>query len=267
MSLQTKLEEQRDRNASLRATLQALKAPAPEETTVVSATQAKAQQAFKVIALQERELAAKQKLETQELQLKQLQSKMKESTEDLKAVTTEITKERQSGMSVWEQTGISTVSYRDPFHTGLSKRTPTGARAHSRVRCALHRLTPPRAQRGDAFPAVQRAGARAARMSNGASSCAAAIRRRLLYIMSSSRRRAWWVRFCEVDASLRRRASTSRPIAVHQGAEELVRTQELCRVCVAQRVTGGWNDTRSRALGYMFRSQCETICSGRPRPL
>jgi len=124
--MQKQLEEARDRNASLKATLTTLKAPLAEEAPVVSATQEKAQQALKIIALQEKELAAKQKLEVQELQLKQLQGMMKETTEDLKAVTTEITKERSSGKSVWESTGISTVSYRDPFHTGLSKRTPTG---------------------------------------------------------------------------------------------------------------------------------------------
>ena len=45
----------------------------------------------------------------------------------MKKVQEEIDVERSSGKAVWETVGIGTVPYRDPFHTGLSKRTPTGA--------------------------------------------------------------------------------------------------------------------------------------------
>ena len=76
--------------------------------------------------MQEKELGLKQETEKEELMVKQLQATIKEKQNALKKVQTEIDKERSSGKSVWETVGISTVSYRDPFHTGLSKRTPTG---------------------------------------------------------------------------------------------------------------------------------------------
>ena len=86
--------------------------------------------------MQEKELSLKQKVEQQELTIKQVQQTVKENQQALKAVQAEIDKERSSGKSVWETVGISTVPYRDPFHTGLSKRTPTGAR-RAACRCAV----------------------------------------------------------------------------------------------------------------------------------
>ena len=34
--------------------------------------------------------------------------------------------EKYNSKPAWETTGYNTLPYRDPFHTGLSKRTPTG---------------------------------------------------------------------------------------------------------------------------------------------
>jgi len=124
--MQAMYEEEKMRNDALKATLAKLKAPATAEPERLSDVQLKASSKLKVIDLQEKELKAKQKVEQQELQLAQLQAIVKDSKADLKAISTEIDKERSSGQAVWETCGISTVSYRDPFHTGLSKRTPTG---------------------------------------------------------------------------------------------------------------------------------------------
>jgi hypothetical protein len=101
--------------------------------------------------MQKSELELKQRVDQQELMKKQLEATIKEDQMALKAIQTDIDKERSSGKAVWETVGISTVSYRDPFHTGLSKRTPTGAcmpcgrSAHARVVYApCHRGCRPR---------------------------------------------------------------------------------------------------------------------------
>jgi uncharacterized protein YdiU (UPF0061 family) len=120
------LDEELSRNSALKATLAKLKQPAGAEEVTETETQKKARVAFKIIDLQEKELGLKQETEKEELMVKQLQATIKEKQNALKKVQTEIDKERSSGKSVWETVGISTVSYRDPFHTGLSKRTPTG---------------------------------------------------------------------------------------------------------------------------------------------
>ena len=46
--------------------------------------------------------------------------------EDQTKVVGEIDAIRNSGKAVWETVGWATHAYHDPFHTGLSKRTPTG---------------------------------------------------------------------------------------------------------------------------------------------
>lgn len=124
--MSAQLEEELARNAALKATLAKLKQPADAEEAVESEVQKKAKTAFKIIDLQEKELILKQETEREELQVKQLQATIKEKQAALKKVQTEIDQERSAGKAVWETVGISTVSYRDPFHTGLSKRTPTG---------------------------------------------------------------------------------------------------------------------------------------------
>ena len=62
----------------------------------------------------------------QELAIKQLQQELMEDREDMRQVQHKIEDARNIGKSSWEITGINTIPYRDPFHTGLSKRTPTG---------------------------------------------------------------------------------------------------------------------------------------------
>ena len=126
MASAAQLEEELSRNAALKATLAKLKQPADAEEVTETETQKKARVAFKIIDLQEKELHLKQASEKEELMVKQLNATIKEKQNALKKVQTEIDQERSSGKAVWETVGISTVSYRDPFHTGLSKRTPTG---------------------------------------------------------------------------------------------------------------------------------------------
>ena len=120
------MEEELARNAALKATLSKLAMPKDEEAVVESEAQKKAKVAMRVIDLQETEIGLKQAVDHEELQVKQLQQTIKEKQTKLKTVQGDIDKERNAGKAVWETVGISTVSYRDPFHTGLSKRTPTG---------------------------------------------------------------------------------------------------------------------------------------------
>lgn len=89
--------------------------------------QLKAQSKLRVIELSKKELELKQSIEQMELTVRQTQAMIKEKQQDLKAIQADMDKERSSGMAVWETVGITTQSYRDPFHTGLSKRTPNGA--------------------------------------------------------------------------------------------------------------------------------------------
>ena len=127
MSLQTRLAEADAVNQSLKATLASLKAGAPtEDNAQVPESAVKAATAMRIIALQEKEFELKQKVEQQELAHKQILQTIKEDKAALKKLTGEIEKEKSSGKDVWQTVGISTISYRDPFHTGLSKRTPTG---------------------------------------------------------------------------------------------------------------------------------------------
>lgn len=121
------MDEEMARNAALRATLSKLKAPAEEAVVEMSAAQIKAVSALKVIDMQETEMGMLQKIKEKEMRIKHLQEEIKAEDGALKQCQGEIEKERSSGKAVWEMVGISTVSYRDPFHTGLSKRTPTGA--------------------------------------------------------------------------------------------------------------------------------------------
>ena len=140
--MEAMLAAEMERNAALKATLAKLNAPAPTEVVEQTETQKKAASALRVIDMTESELKLKQAIEQGELQMKQLEQVLKEKKQDLKAVQTEIDKERSSGKAVWETVGISTVTYRDPFHTGLSKRTPTGARTLARGRPSNHAAHP-----------------------------------------------------------------------------------------------------------------------------
>ena len=130
------------RNAALKATLQNLKTPGAVTEVGQTETQKKAATALKIIDMSETELNLKQAIDKEELMVKQLHATIKEKNDALKKVQTDIDKERSSGKAVWETVGISTVSYRDPFHTGLSKRTPTGARARNAAATAAANCLP-----------------------------------------------------------------------------------------------------------------------------
>ncbi len=124
------LQAEQERNAGLRATLESLGAPSPRdsgEQDKQAQSEVKAKERLLLVKLSESELMLKQKIAKKELQVKQLLEEIKEDKEDLKSVRADIDAARSAGRAVWEEVGIKTVSYRDPFHTGLSKRTPTGA--------------------------------------------------------------------------------------------------------------------------------------------
>ena len=120
------LASETERNARLKAALASLSAPMSEAASTMTAAQIKAASQLKVVDLQEKQFALTQEVEKAELSIKHLQTKLKEDQESLKNVGHSIDQERNSGKAVWETVGIQTVTYRDPFHTGLSKRTPTG---------------------------------------------------------------------------------------------------------------------------------------------
>jgi len=122
----TELEEEKARNDALKSALATLKAPKGAASEGPSAAQVKAATAFTIIDLQEKQHKIQQQVETAELRKKHIELEMKEAQEKLKACGEDIDKIRSSGKAAWEQVGIKTVPYRDPFHTGLSKRTPTG---------------------------------------------------------------------------------------------------------------------------------------------
>ena len=126
-AVQQMIAEETARNESLKAALASLKGgPTAGAPAGVPESAAKAAVAMRIIALSEKELEMKQKIEQQELAVKQINQTLKEDNQALKKLQGEIDKERSSGKSVWETVGISTIQYKDPFHTGLSKRTPTG---------------------------------------------------------------------------------------------------------------------------------------------
>ena len=122
-------EEELARNDSLRATLTALKQPAVSGGAVKSESQKKAEQKLKIIEMQKKSFDLQQLIEQKEMQAKHLLSEAKELSMKKKDIDTEADQLRNAGKPVWETVGFQTVPYKDPFHTGLMKRTPTGARA------------------------------------------------------------------------------------------------------------------------------------------
>jgi len=115
-----------DRHEALKATLTRLSAPKKAEEVTMSKTQKDALVKEQIIGMQEKQFNLQQSIEALELQKRNMEHKIKEDTEALKSVGGEIDKMRSSGKAAWEVVGIQTVTYIDPFHTGLSKRTPTG---------------------------------------------------------------------------------------------------------------------------------------------
>ena len=81
---------------------------------------------LRAIELMKTELALKQSMESKELQVKRLQEEIHAEQMEDRAIKAAIQEARNVGQPVWETTGFGTCTYRDPFPTGLSKRTPTG---------------------------------------------------------------------------------------------------------------------------------------------
>ena len=128
---------------------------------------------LRAIELMKNELALKQTVESKELAVKRLQEEIKAHKMDIRKVHEDIQEARNVGQAPWEVTGFGTIEYRDPFPTGLSKRTPTGALQPrppeaSRFCGHLGRSRPPRSA-AHAAPLV-------------------VVRRRLLHVVSSTRR-------------------------------------------------------------------------------
>ena len=72
------------------------------------------------------ELELKQMMEQKELTVKRLQEEIKAHKLEMRAVGEAIQEAKSVGQPPWEVTGYKTVPYKDSFHTGLMKRTPTG---------------------------------------------------------------------------------------------------------------------------------------------
>ena len=81
---------------------------------------------LKAIELMKTELALKQSMEMKELQVRRLQEEIHAQQMEDRTVKAAIQEARNVGQAPWETTGFGTCEYRDPFPTGLSKRTPTG---------------------------------------------------------------------------------------------------------------------------------------------
>mmetsp|Transcript_1983 Transcript_1983/g.3151 ORF Transcript_1983/g.3151 Transcript_1983/m.3151 type:complete len:132 (-) Transcript_1983:246-641(-) len=121
------LAAEQERYARLKAELAALQgASMSEPVPDVPKSNEKAAAKLLVIQLSEKKTELEQKLERKELQVKHLNAQMKEDQEDLRSLNEKIDAARNSGLAVWETVGRSTHPYSDPFHTGLSKRTPNG---------------------------------------------------------------------------------------------------------------------------------------------
>ena len=120
------LAQERAKNEALKATLSGLQAPASSTRESESEVQKKAKIKMKIISKQEEEHNLKQQIDRNELEMKHLAEKTKDLKTKMKDIQGEIDALRNSGAAVWESTGRGTITYIDPFHTGLSKRTPTG---------------------------------------------------------------------------------------------------------------------------------------------
>eukprot|EP00322_Chrysochromulina_rotalis_P030206 CAMPEP_0115858206 /NCGR_PEP_ID=MMETSP0287-20121206/15978_1 /TAXON_ID=412157 /ORGANISM="Chrysochromulina rotalis, Strain UIO044" /LENGTH=129 /DNA_ID=CAMNT_0003312463 /DNA_START=20 /DNA_END=409 /DNA_ORIENTATION=+ len=120
------LQEAQAKNESLRATKEALLKPASDLAPMKSETQKKAEAKLKMIEMEKKIFELQQVIDRKELQAKHLLEECKEMGMKKKDMQTEVDKLRNAGKAVWETVGRETITYKDPFHTGLSKRTPTG---------------------------------------------------------------------------------------------------------------------------------------------
>ena len=128
------------KNADLKAAYAALKKGESTATAVVPESQLKADSKLKIIGIQEKTFELKQELDTLEMQKAHIAQQIKEKQMKLKDREKEIDDIRNKDAAVWDKTGFDTIVYKDPFHTGLSKRTPTGA--HTRGGPSAHGLVP-----------------------------------------------------------------------------------------------------------------------------
>lgn len=122
-SVVEKILEEKQRHEQLAATLKAMGGNVPEAAKPVSK---ELEGKLAAIELSKTELALKQNMDRNELTIKQLQEQLHADAENMKKVRKQMEEFNRSGEPAWETTGVGTVKYRDPFHTGLSKRTPTG---------------------------------------------------------------------------------------------------------------------------------------------
>lgn len=140
------------KNEALKATLKALTAP---PAAPVAESTKKAESKLKIIALQEKTFAEQQEIERLELEAKQLLARAKEHSRKKKDIEKEIDVVRNADKPVWETVGMQTITYRDPFHTGVSKRTPTGA-CSSLLSLRIARLRPTMSSQPARIPAPSR---------------------------------------------------------------------------------------------------------------
>ena len=123
MSLVEKCLDAEAKNIELRKKLESL-------TGAPSAAPGKSDEAaegkLRAIELMKGELALKQTMEQKELTVKRLQEEIRMHTLEMRTVGEAIQEARNVGQPPWETTGFNTIEYRDPYPTGLSKRTPNG---------------------------------------------------------------------------------------------------------------------------------------------
>ena len=134
-----------ERNKELKATLASLNGTAAVDSKAAS-TQAQLQinevrtaaprarahavpTCRRTAQLKRKELAISQSIAKKDLQIKNLEAEQKNNKEDLARVRMQIDEIKNAGKPPWDQVGYGCIPYRDPFHTGLPKRTPTGAPA------------------------------------------------------------------------------------------------------------------------------------------
>ena len=123
MSLNEQCLDAEAKNIELRKKLAALTgADAAAPGAKSDETEAK----LRAIELMKGELQLKQTIEQKELQVKRLQEEIKAHKLEMRAVGEAIQEAKSVGQPPWEVTGYKTVPYKDSFHTGLMKRTPTG---------------------------------------------------------------------------------------------------------------------------------------------
>ena len=130
------LIELRSKNESLKAALKALQ-PESAESAAISMTEAqrKAQVKLDIIEKEKKSFELGQAIEKLELQAQHLLAEAKNKKSQKKDLDRDIDETRNAGKPIWESTGRSTISYMDPYHTGLSKRTPTGTCRPQNPRC------------------------------------------------------------------------------------------------------------------------------------